>query len=95
LIGHLPKIDLDLGDLGLGLLRGAPGLDDVELAGRARLESRFGDPQRLTLDLHIELDVRDPLLEDAHLRVVRRHLPQQGGRQILPIQPAGGPAPVG
>jgi hypothetical protein len=49
LIGHLPEIDLELGDLGLGLLQGAPGLDDVELAGRARLEPCFGDPQRLTL----------------------------------------------
>ena len=95
LIGRLPKIDLELGDLGLGLLQVAPGLDDVELAGRARLESGFGDPQRLTLDLHVELGVSDPLLDDAHLRVVRRHVPQQGDQHVVVIFDRGVQAVVG
>ena len=67
LVVGLPEADLQLGDLGLGLLQGTPGLEHVQLSRRAGFITRFGDLQRLTLEIHVDSGIRDSLLEGAHL----------------------------
>ena len=86
---RLPQADLELGDLGLGLFQGAAGLVHVELAGGAASESGFGDRQRLSLQLHVGLGVRDPAFECPHLHVVRGHVAQQGDQDVVVVRHRG------
>ena len=95
LVVGLAEADLQLGDLGFGLFEGAPGLEHVQLTRRAGLEARFGDLQRLPQQFHIGPGVRDSLFDGAHLRIVRRHVAQQGDQHVIEVLDRGVQAVVG
>ena len=85
----MPQANHQLGDGSLRLLQRAPGLGQVEFRDRAALEARLDDRQRLALDCHVLLGVLDPLLGDAHLRVGRRHLAQEGDQHVVIVLDRG------